>query len=146
MTTPLSTSQAMATFNMTLIFFLLLVCLTSANVCDWKDAFPVLYHEYRSEQCPPNFNLRPDGKCDYYWESHQGQCGSFCQMRTVFFYGPEQPYVRVPFCRGGLTCKLSESAHQGYNYKVKANVNLKLGPLTLGVSSTSNMTSTILCL
>lgn len=75
---------------------------SSVDICLWTDSMPLLYHEYRNNACPPNFNLQPDGiNCEdhivtsFAWNGYW-DCASFCQMRTTFSYGKEQPYLRVP--------------------------------------------------
>ncbi|EXJ86769.1 hypothetical protein A1O3_03723 [Capronia epimyces CBS 606.96] len=134
----------------TILFFLIILAVlqpvlstpasAGVDICTWSDGVPILYHQYGSDACPPKFQLKPNsGDCednvlplgilDSYWS-----CASFCQMRTTFIYGQEQPYVRVPMCRGGVTCTLSESVHQGYSWKAKMNGNFKYGPLTIGIT------------
>ena len=125
---------------------------TALDICAWgTDAMPILYHEYHEEDCPPVFHLKPDGNCTDYFINGGAICASFCQIRTTFYYGQEQPYVRVPMCRGGKTplrtdwsgtmltwsasgisCTLSESIHQNYAWKAKVNFNYKWQALTTG--------------
>ncbi|EXJ85919.1 hypothetical protein A1O1_06288 [Capronia coronata CBS 617.96] len=104
----------------------------SFDICEWKDAMPLLYHEYGTVQCPCLFYLLENGECER--KSWISGCSSFCQVRTTFYHGEEQPYVRVPVCRGGLTCTLSESVHQNYAWKAKLNFNVKIQVLTAGIT------------
>jgi hypothetical protein len=114
-----------------LIFHLFLLQLVSSlDVCKWEDAIPVLYHQYGTDVCPPVNNIEAEGYCQ---DRPEDECVSYCSIRTTFSYGPEQPYLRVPFCRGGLTCKISEAVHQGYSWKVKLNGNFKIHALIIGV-------------
>lgn len=65
------------------------------NICNWDGAIPKLYTEYKEDACPAASHLDHDMVC-YGWDIFAHDCGSFCQIRTQFEYGPEQPFVRVP--------------------------------------------------
>ena len=105
------------------------------NLCDYNEAMPLLYHEYTSTDCPTGFSLKPDGNCaDQIDYTPPISCNSYCQMRSNFYWGREQPFLRVPFCRSGLTCKLSNAVHQGYSWKIKLNQNIKVFALTTGIT------------
>lgn len=120
------------------VFLLLKIALadTLFSICEWRDAQPGLYYEYHEEECPAKFHLLDNGECEHDQPDHS-TCASFCQMRTTFYYGQEQPFVRIPVCRGGSTCRITEAVHQGYGWKAKLNGNFKESALTVGVSPLS---------
>ncbi|KAK5390211.1 hypothetical protein LTR20_003069 [Exophiala xenobiotica] len=108
----------------------------NVNMCDWSVAAPSLYHEYYPDDCPPRYYLRSNGECETEWAAVDlFTCAGFCQIRTTFYYGQEQPYVRVPMCRGEMTCTIAESVHQNYAWKAKVNGNFKYSALTVGITS-----------
>jgi hypothetical protein len=53
--------------------------LSKRNVCDGKNASPILYKEYHSNSCPPKNKLNPDGSCQGQ-EYLENDCVSFCQV------------------------------------------------------------------
>jgi hypothetical protein len=119
--------------------------LLERSPCDWVGAFPILGKMYYSDSCPPPVTINSNGDCPGVVSS-EGECGGFCQVRTHFFYGLEQPFERVPFCRGGQNCEITSSEHQSYAWKAKINFSIKdyfLKALTIGVSGKSNASSAI---
>lgn len=123
--------------------------LTSANgnadfdLCEWDLAQPQLYHSYNTTACPPAFTFAANGMDCEEDRPYKNVCASFCQMRTIFYYGQEQPYIQAPLCRGETRCKLSESVHQGYSSKIKMNGAFKEGALTTGITGGYNSKSGI---
>jgi hypothetical protein len=116
-----------------LILFFFSAQLTSADVnyvCDWKDGEPVLYHEYHTDVCPAPNSLLPDGRCEprIIKEGSPGNCDSFCQMRTNFYYGPEIP-LQDAYCHGPGSCTVSSNRRVGGTWKLKVNPNLNVGVL-----------------
>lgn len=78
------------------VLVILLGNFVAANdICNWDGAIPKLYTEYYEDSCPVPNHLDDDMACTA-WDSFAHDCGSYCQMRTTFVYGPEQPFVRVP--------------------------------------------------
>ena len=106
---------------------------TQFSICDFREAVPELYYSYGTNECPPAFYMSPNGDCAGY-QIDKLTCASFCQLRTKFYYGQEQPFTRIPICRGGDTCRITETVHQAYGWKKKVNGNFKQGALTLGVT------------
>jgi hypothetical protein len=120
---------------MWLLAFLLLAAVSTAfNICDFKDATPEFYYSCSNDECPPKFILADNGIDCIEYKLDGSTCASFCQMRTKFYYGQEQPFHRIPICRGGEICRITETVHQNYGWKVKTNGNFKEGALTEGVS------------
>jgi len=107
---------------------------SDVDICSWIDGTPLLYHEYSTDDCPPKYQLQPDGSCEdvVIADGINIICGSYCQIRMNFYYGQEQPYVRVPLCRGSVTCTLSQSVQQSYSWKKKINGSVKIKILTMG--------------
>ena len=111
---------------------------TQFDICEFTDATPEFYYEYGIDECSPRFFLAPNGvDCEYY-QLDKKVWASFCQIRTTFHYGQEQPYVRVPVCRGKESCSIGESVHQSYGWKIKTNGNFKEGALTAGITGGYN--------
>ena len=107
---------------------------TQFDICEFSDATPEFYYEYGIDECSPRFFLASNGiDCEPYQLDHKFWA-SFCQMRTTFHYGQEQPYVRIPVCRGEESCSISESVKQSYGWKAKMNGNFKEGALTMGIT------------
>ena len=127
----------MTTLLVLLSLNLILPCLSSGvelikrNPCDWEGALPVLYKEYREEDCPANIKLLPGGSCGY--PQCGAPCGAFCQVRTNFYWGQEQPFLSLPVCGSGQTCKISSTDHTVCKWKVKCPANAKFGWFNTGV-------------
>lgn len=66
------------------------------NICAWVAGIPELYTEYLNDACPPKYHLENDGKACSDYLNYQNDCGAYCELRTNFFYGPEQPFLRIP--------------------------------------------------
>ncbi|KAJ9607845.1 hypothetical protein H2200_007924 [Cladophialophora chaetospira] len=115
----------------------------AGNICAWDaDTFPVLYHEYGNDVCPPKWHLKDSGDCEDHvegWFLDKQECSTYCEMKTTFYWGQEQPYVAVPPCKGTGSFSISESTHQGYVLKAKINVGagkcakIINGGITVGV-------------
>jgi hypothetical protein len=122
----------------TLLVVLLLAVISFAeplfNICAWKDAEPELYKNYGPVDCPPLWRLQPDGKnCEEYRPDKQ-MCASFCQLRTMFFYGREEPYLS-DFCKpNGQPCHLPNSRIAGFDFEARTNAKFYGPTLELGVS------------
>lgn len=65
------------------------------NICAWVGGIPKLYTEYHDDACPPKHRIKANGECDG-WDHWRDDCASFCEVRTTFAYGPEQPFLRAP--------------------------------------------------
>ncbi|KAJ9602291.1 hypothetical protein H2200_013146 [Cladophialophora chaetospira] len=82
-------------FSTFLFAVLLLISRTSGEWgCEWGDNNFTIGQQYFEDTCQPGFQLRPDGTCSIqYLDDARKQCNSFCQVRTTFTYGPEQPFL-----------------------------------------------------
>jgi hypothetical protein len=72
--------------------------------------------EYGTTDCPPKNVLKPDGLNCQDNSFSPTQCISFCEIRTNYLYGREQPLIRSPFCRGPELCMIPNGVHQAYKY------------------------------
>jgi len=53
--------------------------------CDGVNASPVLYHEYREEDCPARRKLNSEGHCPTAgFDAQERDCHSYCQVREYF--------------------------------------------------------------
>lgn len=111
--------------------------LSRRNPCDGVDARPILYHEYHNDACPPRNKLTKQKNGNKMVEqcgplTHWNECTSFCQIRTSFAYGQEQPFPNA-YCRGPFACSISESKSR--TISLDASFSPKIGKaLKLGVS------------
>ena len=87
------------------------------NVCDWAGTSASIGHQYFGNSCPAKFTIAPNGIDCEDNALDLVSCASFCQIRTTFSYGREQRYTRVPLCRDGRPCQLSDTDHTivGFN-------------------------------
>ncbi|KAI1074066.1 hypothetical protein F5B20DRAFT_565097 [Whalleya microplaca] len=111
------------------------------NVCDGKNAEPILYHEYGNKQCPPHWHFAKDGHCELPATKIGGffghkVCQSYCEVRTSYHYGQEVIFVSNPYCHGPMTCSISESASTSWSYTFKAPkvVDILTKGITGGIS------------
>ena len=106
------------------------------NVCDWANAEPVLYQEYDGDSCPPVNELLPDGECSIS-TSTRPPCANFCQIRTTFRFGQEQPYpANRGYCHGPLTCTITDTTTTTWTGSLNLPVSVKYADIfTLGVRS-----------
>jgi hypothetical protein len=120
-----------------LLFVLIQHVLADANnVCDWKDAEPIMYVEYHDDSCLPPNRLFPDGRCEPRiagWLLGPNLCDSFCQIRTNYYYGPEAP-LQDGYCHGPGRCTVSNTKRVGLSWKLKINPNLNIGSLKAGIN------------
>lgn len=106
-------------------------CLTAtADLCTWQGTTPKLYHQYGINDCIPAHYLLSDGSCADI-KADRGDCSSYCQMRTNFVYGQEQPYL-TPQCIAGHTCVLDEKAIQVYSWRASTNGDYNTDSLNTG--------------
>lgn len=103
--------------------------LVGADVCNWTEdadnhAYPPLYQEFRGDKCPAPFHFQP-GTLDCQFQldpdypdfSTDHKCDSFCQVRTTFRLGREQPFLSNPYCKKGLvSCHISNGTKQTYTW------------------------------
>lgn len=107
------------------------------NVCDQTEGtWPVLYHKYTEEDCPAPNHFDPNGiDCEYQKiEAGNGDldCGSFCQLTTVFEYGVESPFP-MSYCNYPITCSISESDSTSWDWGI--GFSPKIGKLLkIGIS------------
>ena len=81
--------------------------LVPRNPCDGINAEPALYHQYGTDVCPPKYSLKDDGSCPY-MNHIENDCAAFCEIRTQFQYGQEQPFANT-YCHGPLTCSITST-------------------------------------
>lgn len=111
---------------------------TQFDICNFEDAFPEFYYDYGIKECPPVFYLADNGVDCQEFELDKKTFASFCQLKTMFYYGQERPFARIPVCRGPMTCRITESVHQAYGWKAKVNGNFKKDALTMGITGGYN--------
>ncbi|PKY08632.1 hypothetical protein P168DRAFT_278197 [Aspergillus campestris IBT 28561] len=105
--------------------------LTRRDFCDGVDAMPVLYHEYGSDKCKPKYSLSDDGVCRH-TSFEANRCAAFCQVRTNFFYGQEQPFVNT-FCHGPETCTITSTHTRTVGWSLSITPQIQ-NALKVGVS------------
>lgn len=81
------------------------------NPCDGVDASPELYHEYRTDVCPPKNRLDADGTCPFV-DGFDGpdlkylRCAKYCEIRTnvslkwIITYHQTQELTKPPSSSG----------------------------------------------
>lgn len=107
------------------------VRIASRNPCDGVNASPVLYHQYDNTNCPPRYSLKPDGTCPY-MNHIVNDCAAFCEIRTYFQYGTEQPFANT-YCHGPFTCTITSTHTRSVTWST--NVTPKfLDGLKVGIS------------
>ena len=102
----------------------------NADLCAWRGVTPQLFHQYDFVDCPPAHYLSKDRTCGDR-KPDRGDCSSFCQMRTNFFYGQEQPYL-TPQCISNQTCVLEEKTTQIYSWRASTNIEFNMESLNDG--------------
>ena len=81
--------------------------------CHWGDPNVELGQSYGDDICPPAYSLTASGACVIkYLDKNQTSCDSFCQIRTHFFHGREQPFVTFGYFIGPRDVNLTEEFHQ----------------------------------
>ena len=105
--------------------------LTRRDACDGVDAMPILYHEYRSDKCKPKYKISDDGVCRQ-CNFQENSCVAFCQVRTNFFYGQEQPFPNT-FCHGPQTCTITSTHTRTVGWSVNISPKVEAA-LKVGVS------------
>lgn len=104
----------------------------NADVCVWHDAIPELYHEYNDQDCPPIHSALDDGSCPVKEGDHDS-CFGFCQVRTSFYFGQEQPYIGLPmYGKADKTVILPDWLHQTIPWQPSENNAFKELALMLG--------------
>ena len=118
--------------------------LEKRNVCDWKDAEPILYHQYENDVCPPHLQMKlPERVCptEKQHTSFFGgnACAGYCEVRTNYFYGRESIFLANPYCHGfgqkGATCSISdtETTTAAINFNIPVAIKFA-DALTAGIS------------
>ena len=121
--------------------------LAKRDPCDWKNAEPILYHEYNSEACPPRLVVDRHGDCPMkLTERKPGTfiCAGFCQESTENYYGRETIFLANPYCHGPMTCAIQETKTVQVQYSFSSSIGLKVKEVfNLGISGgVSETTST----
>jgi hypothetical protein len=101
------------------------------DVCAWMDAIPELYYDYYGNECPPINSILPNGFCD---TIDDRPCNGFCQIKTTFHYGEEQPFDIYPDGRGPSSCTISSGTKVTYSWKFKGSTSWKVDAINLGIN------------
>lgn len=105
---------------MPLTIFLLAVLLhlstATQELCHWGDSKVSLDATYHDGVCIPRKKLKLDGTCELscIGGTRNKGCDSFCQVRTRFFYGNEQPYLSQGYYSGVGEFKFAPEIFQIY--------------------------------
>lgn len=106
----------------------------NVDVCLWQHATPDLYHWYTEPDCQARHHT--DGKsenCQQIIDDKNKICDSFCQIRTQFHYGQEQPYLSLPMYGGkAKDVILPDFFHQTYHWESTTNKAFKEPALMTG--------------
>lgn len=106
--------------------------------CHWGDPALGLYQTYLGDLCPPNNRLNPDGTCAYAVFGQNNSCDSFCQIRTRFYYGAQQPYLSQGYWDGTGPFTFTAGRSQLYlGDRRLSRDRATVGVLNTGVSSAS---------
>jgi hypothetical protein len=112
--------------------------LTKRNVCDWKNAEPILYHEYNRDTCPPHYNLDARGICFIQPEkatwSKGPNCDAFCEIRTTYYYGTESLFLSNGYCHGPMTCTITDTTTTALAASVQIPSSGKGDVYSLGIT------------
>lgn len=131
---------AMAFLVLAFIAFLSTLSLIHASTqlvpCTGNDDQLKFYHDYTEPQCPGRFHLK--GKdCEetdpinpLHYDPTQinlnapeikncAFCDSYCQIKTSYTYGTEQPVDTQPLCRGPVHCEISGNEIVSYSWHEK---------------------------
>lgn len=101
------------------------------DVCNGIGDTPELYHQYLSKACPPKYTMTSKGVCKDMWPWNS--CTAFCQVRTSFTYGREQPFNVA--CTGPLTCTITTQDTTSYTLNLNGNLGYKFSEaLNAGIS------------
>ncbi|KAL9594699.1 MAG: hypothetical protein Q9219_006884 [cf. Caloplaca sp. 3 TL-2023] len=116
------------------------------NVCDWKNAEPVLYEKYGNDVCPPKFSVGADGSCPMeghrdHWYSADA-CAGFCELSTTYSYGKESIFLANPYCHGygdkGASCTITDTqtttVGRTFGGSIDGTFNGKIGSIKAGIS------------
>lgn len=100
--------------------------------CSGYGAEVDFYHDYRDPPCPSIFHMdgkhcqatdpiEPLGTHDLEKTALKigGFCDSYCQLKTTYTYGTEQPIDTQPLCRGPVRCDLAADERVGYSWRAK---------------------------
>ena len=90
---------------------------------------PILYQEYHADLCPPANTMDSNGDCTATFANY---CQAYCEVRTTFTYGVEQP-LDNPYCHGPLTCSVGSNKATAYTWTGSVNPNW-LSALGLGIT------------
>lgn len=104
---------------MLLTIFLLAVLLhfttATQKACHWGDPKVGLDTIYVGNVCPPSDRVKEDKTCPVkYILGQDPACDSFCQVRTHFYYGGEQPYLSQGYFSGTGSFAFSPDLPQIY--------------------------------
>lgn len=94
---------------------------------------PILYQEYHADLCPPTNTMDSNGDCTATFANY---CQAYCEVRTTFTYGVEQPLGNL-YCHGPLTCSVGST----YIWTGSVNPNW-LSALGLGITGGYSSTTT----
>ncbi|KAH7370080.1 hypothetical protein BKA65DRAFT_471313 [Rhexocercosporidium sp. MPI-PUGE-AT-0058] len=112
--------------------------LIKRNACDWTGVEPILYHDYLENDCPAPYKFADDkGNCEIHGitdGNFKPLCETYCQVRTAYFYGQEQIFMRNPYCfgtKGGMTCSITETMTTTYTLSASFSPGLKAEVISL---------------
>lgn len=115
--------------------------LIKRNACDWTGAEPILYHDYLENDCPAPYKFADDkGNCEIHGTTDgnfKPLCETYCQVRTAYFYGQEQIFMRNPYCfgtKGGMTCSITETMTTTYTLSASFSPGLKAEVISVGTT------------
>lgn len=92
------------------------------------------YHDYTEPECPNRFHLKGNDceETDPINPLHKdkdhidvnvlrggGFCDSYCQIKTSYSYGTEQPIDTQPLCRGPTRCAIADTEIVSYSWREK---------------------------
>ena len=102
---------------------------------------PILHKEYHADLCPPANSMGSTGIGP---ATFANNCKAYCEVRTTFTYGVEQP-LDNPYCHGPLTCSVGTNKATTYNWTGSVNPSW-LSALGLGITggySSATMTTDV---
>lgn len=90
----------------------------SPIVCRWGTYDFQIGQEYNGLVCPGVYHRITDNDCEIlYTDWTQTTCDSWCQARTHFYYGTEQPFTNPGYFVGPTQANISEDHFQFYRDK-----------------------------
>ena len=122
---------------MFLLAVLLHLSMAAQEPCHWGDTRIGLNNIYRNDICPPRKKSNADGTCElsYLYPNKTNQCDSFCQVRTQFHYGAEQPFLSQGYYSGDGKPPFNPNYYQVYLGNRALTTDIKLGgTINAGVS------------